>query len=202
MSSVDVERRRPLATPALTCCAPATRRADDPEPYAWLRAWSEDVYRSWCGPSGVPPLPGETQYYNYLPEGDAFVPPQPIGRALCWSPQTRRVTAETTPAAIWAIDLFNYLDRPSVAIKTFAGLIPPGGLFACTVVLWDAEGADSAAGCGLRRRIYSLPLWKELALVTMQQAGFDLLGKPDWRYKGHALGDRSIGTIAAVRRSA
>lgn len=202
MRSRHVAPLRAFPAPAglIGCCPRPTPDANGVRPLglspaAWQQAWACDVYQAWCGgPQGRPPVDGAAYCFNQ--SGDVFLAPTEDTIYLTTWP----TLPQTGLAAVWAL---LWLDRVDLstrrALRRLTTVLAPGGLLACTLTIWDAEGPDCASGHEQRRRIFTPPTWRDLVWRDLPKVGCRALGEPDWRYRGDACGDHSRATIVAVK---
>lgn len=188
----------PISTTALTCCCPRTRRTGkDPiveTPTAWQQRWAERTHWTWCGSGGHPPVVGAIYSIN-LGHAPVVLPVSSLPLSA-WP-----AVIDGPLAAVWAFSVIDRLPSPKRWFREVAKHLVPGGLLACSFAYWDSTGDDVAIGHELRERIYNLESWRELVREDLPAAGFARLGEADWTWRGAALGDQTIATVAAVRRA-
>jgi hypothetical protein len=90
-------------------------------------------------------------------------------------------------------------------------LVAPGGLLFLTMDCWDQNGPDTAHFHWMRKRIFSLDDWRDLAHARhrFEDVGpqhplddFSLLGEAeDWTYHGNQVYDYTFASLALVKRS-
>lgn len=90
-------------------------------------------------------------------------------------------------------EFLNALDR----------LVRPGGMLFLTMDCWDGGDGekDSAHFHWMRKRIYNLHSWMELAKRFTADKGYGFLGEQDFSYQGHQLfGSYSFASLALVKK--
>ncbi len=101
-------------------------------------------------------------------------------------------------ACVYALSVLDRIDAPLRFLRAYAEQLLPDGLLVCTFALWDADGQDCAMGAELRQRIYNRDSWKKLA-IEARRLGLEPFGGVDMHYRGHTLGDHTLGTLVLTR---
>jgi hypothetical protein len=109
-------------------------------------------------------------------------------------------TVESMRSVVFALSVLDRIEQPLHFLRYQARLLFPSGLLVCTFAAWDATGEDCAIGHELRHRIYNRETLRKL-LHEIRGIGLEPFGGIDLRYRGHALGDHTLASLVAVKRS-
>jgi SAM-dependent methyltransferase len=100
-------------------------------------------------------------------------------------------------SAVFGLSVLDRIDAPQHFLRQAAARLIPGGLIVCTYAYWDASGPDVAVGHEVRRRIYDRRAIERL-IDDLRRVGLTVFGRIDWRYRGDALGDHTLASLALV----
>jgi len=100
-------------------------------------------------------------------------------------------------SAVFALSVLDRIEAPQHFLRQASLRLPPGGLVFCTYAYWDASGPDCAVGHEVRRRIYDRDSIEKL-IDELRRVGLTVFGRIDWRYRGNALGDHTLGSLALI----
>lgn len=184
-----------MALLPLTRTASLTDYEDCDSMAVWQQCLAIDAYQRWLGDAHAPTTsevlclnwgaarfraPGVAPYYQSYLDPDILLPAQ--------------------LAAVFALSVLDRVAAPLRFLRYTADRLMVGGLIVCTFAAWDATGEDCAVGHELRHRIYDRESWRKL-VHEAKSLGLRPFGWVDLRYHGHALGDHTLATLVAIKRS-
>ena len=183
-----------MALLPLTRTASLTDYEDCDSMAVWQQCLAIDAYHRWLGDAHVPTT-SEVLCLNW-------------GAARFRSPGANpRYRSFGDPelsldvlSAVFALTVLDRVEAPLHFLRHQADRLMVGGLIVCTFAAWDATGEDCAVGHELRHRIYDRESWRKL-VHEAKSLGLRPFGWVDLRYHGHTLGDHTLATLVAIKRS-
>lgn len=133
-----------------------------------------------------------------------------LGQVAVIDPNVNIAVEEITPDmkissyVVTSISTLEHVEDEWGFLGAVDKLVRPGGMLFLTMDCWDGGDGekDSAHFHWMRRRIYNLHSWMELARRFTEDGGYRFLGEKDFSYNGHQLfGSYSFASLALVKRA-